>query len=112
MDVTGEKYPEWNEIKKFSFEKIYLNNKVVEIEIAGFNVMYVLLEHFVPSVLDEGKSAKFKMIKKLIPHQFRPSAEETTYEKVMHIIDFVSGMTDLYATDLYRKITGIEIRSL
>ena len=112
LDFVGDEHMEWKEIQNFSFEKIYLNNKVVEIEIAGFNVMYVLLEHFLPSAIEISKSAKHKMIKKLIPDQFMPQEDETPYERVMHILDFVSGMTDLYATDMYRKITGIEIRSL
>ena len=112
LDILGDGHKEWNEIQKFSFDKIYLNNKVVEIEIAGFNVMYVLLEHFLPSAIEISKSAKHKMIKKLIPDQFMPKEHESPYERVMHILDFVSGMTDLYATDMYRKITGIEIRSL
>jgi hypothetical protein len=34
---------------------------------------------------------------------------KTTYEKVQAVVDFVSGMTDLYALDLYRKIKGINI---
>ena len=34
---------------------------------------------------------------------------ESTYEKVQSVVDFVSGMTDLYALDLYRKIKGINI---
>ncbi|MGO1866799.1 MAG: hypothetical protein ACTH0U_01000 [Sphingobacterium sp.] len=28
------------------------------------------------------------------------------------VLDFVSGMTDVYAVDLYRKIKGISIASL
>ena len=45
---------------------------------------------------------------KLIPKQFLYE-NENDYEKVLGIIDFVSGMTDNYATDLYRKIKGIDI---
>lgn len=112
LDILGERHSEWLEIQQFSLEQIYLNNKVVEIEIAGFNVMYVLLEHFLPTVLDISKSTKHKMIRQLIPDQFHIEEHESAYQRVMHILDFVSGMTDLYATDLYRKITGIEIRSL
>jgi len=44
----------------------------------------------------------------LIPDQYM--GEHTTiYEKVQAVVDFVSGMTDLYALDLYRKIKGINI---
>jgi dGTPase len=37
-------------ILNFSIEKIY-NHKAVEIENAGYNVMYELLDHFIPSIL-------------------------------------------------------------
>jgi len=45
---------------------------------------------------------------KLLPRQFVYETG-TDYQKVLGIIDFVSGMTDNYATDLYRKIKGIDI---
>jgi dGTPase len=35
--------------------------------------------------------------------------ESSVYEKVLGVLDFVSGMTDNFATDLYRKIKGIDI---
>ena len=35
--------------------------------------------------------------------------ELTPYLKVMRILDFISGMTDLFALKLYRKLRGIEI---
>jgi dGTPase len=35
--------------------------------------------------------------------------DASAYSKVQSVLDFVSGMTDVYALDLYRKITGINI---
>lgn len=72
--------------------------------------MYELLDHFIPSILkakDHRKSYDEKALK-LIPKQFIYN-EGTDYQKVLGVIDFVSGMTDNYATDLYRKIKGIDI---
>ena len=72
--------------------------------------MYNLLSHFVLPILkkkDDRTKSDSKAVK-LIPHQFLYE-NGTDYEKVMGIIDYVSGMTDNYATDLYRKIEGIEI---
>ncbi|CAA7387175.1 deoxyguanosinetriphosphate triphosphohydrolase [Chryseobacterium fistulae] len=97
-------------IESFSIEKIYNHRAVVEIENAGYNVMYELLDHFIPSILkpkDERKSYD-KMALKLLPKQF-VYEEGTDYQKILGVIDFVSGMTDNYATDLYRKIKGIDI---
>jgi dGTPase len=53
------------------------------------------------------KSYDIKALK-LIPKQFIYE-NGTDYQKVLGVIDFVSGMTDNYATDLYRKIKGIDI---
>lgn len=98
------------EIIAVSIEYIYNHRSVVEIENAGYNVMSELLSHFIPPVLaqkDEITKAQDKAIK-LLPEQFRYK-NGSNYEKVMGVLDYVSGMTDNYATDLYRKIKGIEI---
>ncbi|MDN5578702.1 MAG: deoxyguanosinetriphosphate triphosphohydrolase, partial [Chryseobacterium sp.] len=93
-----------------SIEKIYGHKAVIEIENAGYNVMYELLNHFIPPILKEKSERKSydKMALKLLPKQFLYE-EGSDYQKVLGVIDFVSGMTDNFATDLYRKIKGIEI---
>ena len=95
------------DIEQFSIEKIYNHRAVVEIENAGYNVMYELLDHFIPSVIKENPKNYDKKALQLLPEQFRYEGEP--YEKIMGVLDFVSGMTDNYATDLYRKIKGIDI---
>jgi len=94
-------------VELFSIEKIYNHRAVVEIENAGYNVMYELLDHFIPSVIKENPKNYDKKALQLLPEQFRYEGEP--YEKIMGVLDFVSGMTDNYATDLYRKIKGIDI---
>lgn len=102
--------PSLQEIESFSIAKIYNHKVVVEIENAGYNVMYELLNHFVFPVLKESNEIKSydKMALKLLPEQF-VYAEGSSYQKVLGVLDFVSGMTDNYATDIYRKIKGIDI---
>ncbi|MBK1897055.1 deoxyguanosinetriphosphate triphosphohydrolase [Chryseobacterium paridis] len=110
LDIFKSNNKTLQDIESFSIEKIYNHKAVVEIENAGYNVMYELLDHFIPSVLkskDERKSYD-KMALKLLPNQFLYE-NGTEYQKVLGVIDFVSGMTDNYATDLYRKIKGIDI---
>lgn len=96
------------EISNFSVEFIYNHHSVVEIENAGFNVMYELLSHFAEPILKSDRSKSEEKAVKLIPSQFLYE-EGTDYQKIMGILDFVSGMTDNYATELYRRIKGIEI---
>ncbi len=110
LDIYKSENKTLQEIEDFSIAKIYGHKVVVEIENAGYNVMYELLDHFIPSILktkDERKSYD-KMALKLLPKQFQYE-NGNDYQKVLGIIDFVSGMTDNYATDLYRKIKGIDI---
>lgn len=99
-----------NEIEKFSVAYIYNHHSVVEIENAGYNVMYELLSHFVPPVLkpSENRSKSEQKAVKLIPVQFLYE-DGSDYEKILGVLDYVSGMTDNYATELYRRIKGIEI---
>ena len=97
-------------VMDISLKKIYQHEKVIQIEIAGYNVMSELLKQFVPSLLTENRSAKQDKILKLFPYQFTQFEEEQDgYPRVMNALDFLSGMTDEYATELYRRLTGISI---
>ena len=97
------------QIEQFSVEKIYNHRAVVEIENAGYNVMYELLNHFIPSVIKYKEDLKTydKHALQLLPDQFR--YQDEVYHRILGVVDFISGMTDNYATDLYRKIKGIDI---
>lgn len=98
------------EIQRFSRENIYNHRSVLEIENAGYNVMSELLSQFIPPILKEESERKNfeKKALKLVPNQFLYE-KGSKYQKVMGILDYVSGMTDNYATELYRRIKGIEI---
>lgn len=98
-------------ISKISVVKIYNAPTVVQIEIAGYRVMNSLLEEFVPAYLKQNKTIFDKKLVAMIPEQFQTKKEDA-YSKIRAVLDFVSGMTDVYAVDLYRKIKGIEIASL
>ncbi len=110
FDLIKAECPALKQIEDFSFDNIYNQRSVVEIENAGYNVMYELLSHFIPPTLkvkaDRKQSDKKAL--RLIPNQFIYE-NGNAYEKAMGVLDYVSGMTDNYATDLYRKIKGIDI---
>jgi len=95
------------EIKKVSIRDIYNSRSVIEIEISGYQIIGTLLEIFIDAILNPKEEFSKKLLQ-LIPDQYRGN-QASTYEKVQAIVDFVSGMTDLYALDLYRKIKGINI---
>jgi len=97
-------------IEKISIEKIYNAPSVVQIEVAGYKVMSGLLEEFVPAYLRNNSSYDEKVIA-LIPSQYKKQTD-STYGKIRSVLDFVSGMTDLYAVELFRKMKGISFPSL
>lgn len=105
--VPGTSLQAMNEIKKVSVRNIYNDRSVVEIEISGYQIIGTLLEVLIEAILNPKEGVSRKMIQ-LIPAQFRGEYSDT-YEKIQSVVDFVSGMTDLYALDLYRKIKGISI---
>lgn len=96
-------------INEFSFQHVYNYRSVLEIESAGFHVLGALLQAFVHAVLypNELKSKKLLL---LLPPQFSITQQRhNLYQDLQSVVDYISGMTDLYAIDLYRKITGINI---
>src|SRR5690606_8173252 len=98
-------------IEKVSVARIYNAPTVVQIEIAGYKVMNAQLEEFIPAYLKTNKTMFDKKLVAMIPEQFHTDKEDA-YSKIRAVLDFVSGMTDVYAVDLYRKIKGISIPSL
>lgn len=94
--------------KELAFSEIYNHRSVVKIELTGFNVLGTLLEEFIYAMLNPNYNYSQKMLS-MIPDQFIAKDEATVYEKVRAALDFVSGMTDLYAVDLYKDIKGISI---
>lgn len=98
-------------IQRESVSRIYNASSVVQIEVAGYKVMSGLLEEFLPAYLSNARSPYEKKLVKLMPAQFG-ACQEDPYSKIRSTLDFVSGMTDLYAVDLYRRIKGITFPSL
>jgi len=96
------------EIETISIDEIYNHDTVVELEIAGYKIMSDLLSLFVPAVLKEKKEHKDKKVLKILPKQFQTERKENYY-KVLSILDYLSGMTDSFAIEMYRKLFGIEI---
>jgi dGTPase len=112
MDILEEQCPSLIKIDRISVQKIYNHHSVIEVELAGYNVMSALLGIFIPAILKEKPSNIEQKSLLLIPDQFNLSRQQAEpYDKVMGVLDFVSGMTDGYATELYRKVKGIDISS-
>jgi len=96
-----------NRIKDFAIEEVYNHKTVIEIEIGGNKVLYSLLDNYIPALLNPANSHSKKTLR-LIPRQYNIS-EGSYYQKIMSLLDYISGMTDLYALEQYRTFQGISI---
>jgi len=94
-------------VKEVSFSEVYANRSVVEIEIAGFKIIGALLDEFVGAIFSPNDRYSKKILS-LLPEQYQPQTDND-YQKIQSAVDFISGMTDIYALDLYRKIKGISL---
>lgn len=89
---------------KTAFAKIYCAKDVLDIELAGFQVITTLMDLLIDAVRMPEKAYSQLLIGRM-PKQYDVNAP-TLYGKVQAVLDYVSGMTDVYAIDLYRKING------
>ena len=87
-----------------AFGKIYCAKDVLDIELAGYQVITTLVALFIEAVRYPEK-AYSKLLINRMSKQYDVQAP-TLYEKVLAVLDYISGMTDVYALDLYRKING------
>lgn len=87
-----------------SMEKIYRSQDVLDIELAGFRVISTLLELMMDAVTSPEKAYSELLINR-VSSQYNIKSP-VLYERIQAVLDYISGMTDIFALDLYRKING------
>ncbi len=97
----------YKKCEEVSYSKIYHSKDVVDIELAGYKIIRTLIELFTDAAMHPDK-AYSKLLLNRVSSQYDVFGDDT-YTKIMAVLDFVSGMTDVYALDLFRKINGESI---
>lgn len=97
----------YKECEKISYSKIYQSKPVLDIELSGYKIMATLMEVFVDAAV---KPSRFnsKQLLRRVSSQY-DIENENLEERIMAVIDYISGMTDIYALDIYQKINGISL---
>ena len=90
-----------------AWAKIYNSSDVVDIELAGNQIITFLLDRLLDAVMHPEKNYS-KLLLSRVPNQYDTSAE-TLYGKIQSVLDHISGMTDVYALDLFRKLNGLSL---
>ena len=94
----------YKQCSKVAFEKIYRSRDVLDIELAGFHVITTLLELMIDAVQSPEKAYSQLLINR-VSSQYDIKAP-TLYGRIQAVLDYLSGMTDVFALDLFRKIKG------
>ena len=94
----------YDKCSEIAVNKIYKSRDVVDIELAGFHVISTLLELMIDAVQSPEKAYSQLLINR-VSSQYDINSP-TLYGKIQAVLDYISGMTDVYALDLYRKIKG------
>lgn len=115
-------------LKKATGKYCFACHEVVALELVGDKVIKTLLDIFITALVVnevdelEDTSTYAGKIYSLISSNFKyialynyadaskkKFADLSIYDKIHLVVDFVSGMTDSYAVNLYKELTGISI---
>ena len=92
---------------KLSLRRIYKSKPVLDVELSGYQIMQTLMEQFIGAAVYPDRFYSKHLISR-VSSQYDIDAPDLE-TRLMAIIDYISGMTDVYALDVYQKINGISL---
>ena len=90
-----------------SKQKIYKSKPVLDVELSGFKIMATLMEAMTEAAVNPSRFYSRQLISRVSSQYDIDSPDLET--RIMAVIDYISGMTDVYALDIYQKINGISL---
>lgn len=97
----------YSRCQQVSYRKIYQSKPVLDVELSGYKIMETLMADLIEAAVKPDKFRSQQLIKRFSSQYDIQSSDLET--RVMAVIDYVSGMTDVYALDVYQKINGISL---
>ncbi len=120
--VSQSKYNEaYRQLKTVASARVYTDERVLLVEYAGYQTLGGLLDFFYEAVVARSEALRDHKLRRLLPvgslrfgaqHHDTPEAyleNLTAYERLLCVTDYVSGLTDRRAVDLYQKLSGIKL---
>lgn len=92
---------------ELSKKRIYKSKPVLDVELSGFKIMDSLMEVMTEAAVNPQRFYSRQLISR-VSSQYDISAPDLE-TRIMAVIDYISGMTDVYALDIYQKINGISL---
>lgn len=91
-------------------KRIYRSKEVTDIELSGYHIIYTLLSLMIGAVTAPGKTYSQLLLRHVSAQYEVHSPDLST--RVMAVLDYLSGMTDVYALDLFRKVRGMQLPAI
>ncbi len=92
---------------KLSEKQVYRSRPVLDVELSGYQIMATLMQKMTEAVMNPNRYYSKQLIGR-VSSQYNIDADDLE-SRLMAVIDYISGMTDVYALDIYQKIKGISL---
>ena len=90
-----------------SVKRIYKSRPVLDVELSGYKIMETLMGHVIEAARYPDRFYSKQLISR-VSSQYDIDAPDLE-TRLMAVIDYICGMTDVYALDVYQKICGISL---
>lgn len=87
--------------------KIYNSKPVLDIELSGYRIMDTLMKVMTEAAVHPDRFYSKQLINR-VSNQYDIHSDSLD-TRILAVIDYISGMTDVYALDIYQKINGISL---
>ena len=92
---------------RLSLQRIYRSKPVLDVELSGYKIMETLMQQMTDAVMHPERFYSKQLISRVSSQYDIASPNLET--RIMAVIDYISGMTDVYALDEYQKICGLSL---
>lgn len=123
QDLFYQTKGEWvmDTLGDIAYRYAFISKPILQMEVSAGTILNFLLDRFVPAVIHYDTEEPLQMMEQkmvaLISENYRQTYRnyaknakneaERLYLRLLLVTDFISGMTDSYAKDLYQKLNGI-----
>ena len=105
--IPEQQLQAYRQCASLSVEKIYRSKPVLDVELSGFRIIDNLMEVMIEAARHPDRFYSKQIIQRVSSQYYIDSPDLQT--RIMAIIDYISGMTDVYALDIFQKINGISL---
>ena len=92
---------------EIAFTHIYKSKSVLDIELGGYSIIETLMTKMTEAILHPDRYYSKQLLRRVSRQYEIKSPDLET--RIMAVLDFISGMTDVFALDFYQKINGTSL---